>query len=180
MTRDAEHLRALRFVRFSIIFFIWSLFAFVTVPIAIYTMPDIEAAWFPPLDKQTITDVHYREDDPYYLLENWTFRKRRKAVPEYMTFMAYRASDPRVRYAVDTYIGWDCKNVARSDRTSLPSEQLITKQICVRLPEALAGKPDVRIDGIFDFNVGHGLYTVPVKVPAGPDPSSILAAPSGR
>lgn len=68
MTRDAEHLRALRFVRFSIIFFIWSLFAFVTVPIAIYTMPDIEAAWFPPLDMQTITDVHYRDGDPYYLL----------------------------------------------------------------------------------------------------------------
>lgn len=179
MTRDAEHMRGIRFIRFSIIFFIWSIFAFIFIPVAIYTLPDIEAAWNPPLDRQTISDVHYRDGDPNYLLESWTFRKRRKAVPDYMTFMAYRASDPKVRYAVDTYIGWNCKDVLRSDRTSLPSDKPITKQLCARLPEPLAGKPDVHLDGVFDFNVGHGLYTVPVYIPAGPAPdaSSIPAAP---
>lgn len=166
LRKQDEGLKAVRLVRWSVLAFIWCSFAAMMFPIAVYTLPDLESAWYPPIREQHITDVHLKPDAPEYLLWRWTFIKQRKATPEYITFMAYDPRYPRVRYNVDTYIGWECRDNMRSDRTSLPSENPVVRDMCVRLPKPLVGNADTKVDGVFDFNVGHSLYTVPVKVPA--------------
>lgn len=178
---DSEHrkldegLKAVRLVRWSVIAFIWCAFAAILFPIAVYTLPDLEAAWYPPIIQQRVSDVHLKPDDPNFLLWRWTFVKQRKATPEYITFMAYDPQFPRVRFNVDTYSGWDCKTNMRSDRTALPSKTPVTRDMCVRLPSALVGRADTMVDGVFDFNVGHSFYTVPVKVPAFSEPQTVPA-----
>lgn len=175
-----KSLSAVRALRWLVIVLIWGVFVFVMFPIAIYTLPDLEAAWYPPIKDQEITDKHLKPGDPEFLLERWSFVKQRRGEPEYMTFMAYLPETPQERYAVDSYIGWDCKRNFRSDRTSYPSPLRVTKDICIRLPDKLKGRADVRVEGLFDFRVSHKLYTVPVKVPAATAPHNIpdpLAAP---
>lgn len=177
-SRDPRSRRAVKLLRASVLGVIWLCLVLFLMPIGIYVLPDIEAAWYPPIKKQRIEDVHYSHDGRY-LLWDWSFIKQRKAYPEFITFMAYRASDPIVRWAVDTYVGWDCSRNLRSDRTSLPGPQLITRKLCIRLPDELMGKPDIRIEGVFDFNVGHSFYTVPVKVPPNTlDPSAAPSIPA--
>jgi hypothetical protein len=165
ITHDSS-LSAVRALRWFVLIMIWGLFVFIMFPIAIYTLPDLEAAWYPPVKEQRITDRHLKPDDDNYFLERWSFIKQRRGEPEYITFMAYLPELPQERYAVDTYIGWDCKTNFRTDRTSPPSPNRVVRDICIRLPGPLKGRADVRIEGLFDFRVGHKLYTVPVKIPA--------------
>jgi hypothetical protein len=173
--RDDDGLRTIRHLRLLILFMIYGVFIFVTIPIAIYTLPDLEAAWYPPIKDQEIANKHLKPDDPGFMLEEWSFVKQRRAEPEFITFMAYLPDVPQERYAVDAYIGWDCKQNFRSDRTSQPSPNRVTRKICIRLPDKLRGRADTVIEGLFDFRVGHRLYTVPVKVPAVTEPRSIPA-----
>lgn len=173
--RRDEGIRVVKLLRVIVIGFIWSLFFVVMIPIAVYTLPDLEAAWWPPIKAQRITKKHLKPGDDAFLLWEWSFIKQRRAEPQYMTFMAYLPETPQERYAVDTYIGWDCRQNFRSDRTSAPSSYRVTREVCVRLPDRMRGRADAMIDGVFDFNVGHSLYTVPVRIPASTDDQSIPA-----
>ncbi len=80
--------------------------------------------------------------------------------------MAWSAENPDMRFAVDTYVGWDCKRNMRSDRSAQPSPSImLERKLCFRLPPELVGKDDIRVEGIMDFRLGHSLYTVPVRIP---------------
>lgn len=173
--RDDDGLRTLRHLRFLVLVMIYGVFVFVTIPIAIYTLPDLEAAWYPPIKDQEVYDGHLKPGSDEFYLERWSFVKQRRAEPEFMTWMAYLPDLPQERYAVDAYVGWDCTENFRSDRTSQPSKQRVVREVCIRLPRKLRGRADVKIEGLFDFRVGHKLYTVPVKVPAATEPRSIPA-----
>jgi hypothetical protein len=178
--RNDDSLRAVRALRLLMIVMIYGSIAFIMFPIAIYTLPDLEAAWYPPIRDQEVYDAHLKPDDPGFYLERWSFIKQRRAEPEFMTWMVYAPDTPQERYAVDAYIGWDCVNNFRSDRTSPPSTKRVVRDVCIRLPKSLRGRTDVRVEGLFDFRVSHKLYTVPVRIPYATDPRSIpapLAAP---
>lgn len=169
--RDDDSFKTLRTIRVLVYLMIYGSMSFVLVPIAIYTLPDLESAWYPPIKDQRIYDEHVKPGDDSYLLFRWSFIKQRRAEPEYITWMAYLPEVPQERYAVDSYIGWDCRRNFRSDRTSQPSPVRVVRDVCLRLPDKLKGRSDVVIDGVFDFRVGHGFYTVPVKIPADDPPT---------
>lgn len=178
--RDDASFRALRALRYLVFIMVWGLFVFIMFPIAIYTLPDLEAAWYPPIKEQRVTDAHLKPDDDRFILERWSFIKQRRGEPEFITWMAYAPETPQERWAVDAYIGWDCKRNFRSDYTSPPGPNRVVREVCIRLPDPLRGRADVKIEGLFDFRMSHKLYTVPVKVPVATDGPRIpdpIAAP---
>lgn len=178
--RNDPSIRAVRALRWLMVLLVWGLFVFIMFPIAIYTLPDLEAAWYPPIKEQRVTNVHLKPGDDRFLLELWSFVKQRRGEPEFITFMAYAPESPQQRWAVDAYIGWDCTRNFRSDYTSQPSPRRVEREVCIRLPPPLQGRADVKIEGLFDFRMSHRLYTVPVKVPVATDGPRIpdpIAAP---
>lgn len=156
------NIRALRVLLFSII---WGFVLITGVPVYLYVLPDLEAAWLPPIKGQVISNVRLKPDNPSYLLWDWEFYKVRRAVPEYITFMAWAPEAPEARWNVDTYSDPDCTMNMRSDRTAAPSSEPVVRHMCVKLPKELAGRDDIHVEGVIDFRMGHSFYTVPVKIP---------------
>ena len=167
--RKDDGIRALAALRIFVIVVIWLAATVACVPVAIYTLPDLEAAWAPPIKDQKIRDVHLKPGDDSFLLWEWSFKKDRKGEPVYITFMAYAPNTPQERYAVDTYIGWDCKTNFRTDRSAAAGPNVVERKVCIKLPPQLKGREDVHVDGQMDFRVGHDWYTVPVKIPPNPE-----------
>lgn len=161
---DARKDSGIRFIRFGVLFFIWTCASLLFIPVSWTIAPDVETRVYPPLREQSISDVHLKPDDPNFLLWKWHFRKNRAGYPLFISFMAFEPKLPASRVPVEVFTDWGCTRNFRSDRAA-PADYPRVVTMCARLPPYWAGRPDIHVEGYAEYKVRHPFYTVPMRIP---------------